>query len=87
MPNGTSRVGVAKNVIATNRSWHKYSANGRPHPSLPEIRAVQHWRFFCALEIELKPQLHLARLDCHVRDAPEGIITDIGIRRPEYRVI
>ena len=38
-------------------------------------------------EIELEAELHLSRSDRRVTYRPKGIIADIGIRRPEYRVI
>ena len=44
-------------------------------------------RSLYALEVKLEAQLYLARSDCCVRDFPEGIIADSGIRCPEYRMI
>jgi hypothetical protein len=38
-------------------------------------------------EIELEAELHLSRSDRRVTYLAKGIIADIGIWRPEYRVI
>ena len=54
----------------------------RVGPSLNSPAAVQTFS-----EIELEAELHLSRSDRRVTYRPKGIIADIGIRRPEYRVI
>src|SRR4029079_3444272 len=57
-----------------------------PNSPRPASRS-RHPGSLYALEVKLEAQLHLARPDCRVRDFPEAIIAESGIRCPEYRMI